>query len=342
MSITAKELAKILGISEAAVSLALNNKPGVSKQTRKRVLDACEQYGYDFSNRSLYLSNNQNGAICLVLYKRTGAVVSDTPFFSSLIEGVGNVCRRNHYKLNIVYIYENNDLREQLLSLNASGSVGIIFLATELLASSVPDLALIRPPFVLLDAFFDSQSYDSILINNVQGAYHATNFLISQCRCQPGYLHSSFPISNFEERANGFYNSIRYNGMSASKSIVHKLTPSQEGAYSDMKAIIESGEELATAYFADNDLIAVGAMRALISAGYRIPEDISIVGFDDLPLCEYVTPPLTTIHVPKQYMGEKAAERLLELINTKDHYPIKIEINTQLKERSSVRPRGRQ
>ena len=194
----------------------------------------------------------------------------------------------------------------------------------------------------LLDAFFDSQSYDSILINNVQGAYHATNFLISQCRCQPGYLHSSFPISNFEERANGFYNSIRYNGMSASKSIVHKLTPSQEGAYSDMKAIIESGEELATAYFADNDLIAVGAMRALISAGYRIPEDISIVGFDDLPLCEYVTPPLTTIHVPKQYMGEKAAERLLELINTKDHYPIKIEINTQLKERSSVRLRGRQ
>ena len=92
-------------------------------------------------------------------------------------------------------------------------------------------------------------------INNVQGAYHATNFLISQCRCQPGYLHSSFPISNFEERANGFYNSIRYNGMSASKSIVHKLTPSQEGAYSDMKAIIESGEELATAYFADNDQI---------------------------------------------------------------------------------------
>ena len=129
--------------------------------------------------------------------------------------------------------------------------------------------------------------------------------------------------------------------MSASKSIVHKLTPSQEGAYSDMKAIIESGEELATAYFADNDLIAVGAMRALISAGYRIPEDISIVGFDDLPLCEYVTPPLTTIHVPKQYMGEKAAERLLELINTKDHYPIKIEINTQLKERSSVRLRGK-
>ena len=105
MSITAKELAKILGISEAAVSLALNNKPGVSKQTRKRVLDACEQYGYDFSNRSLYLSNNQNGAICLVLYKRTGAVVSDTPFFSSLIEGVGNVCRRNHYKLNLSLIH---------------------------------------------------------------------------------------------------------------------------------------------------------------------------------------------------------------------------------------------
>ena len=126
-------------LCEAGYGLIINLEAGisgnmytVSKQTRKRVLDACKEYGYDFSNRSLYLSNNQNGAICLVLYKRTGAVVSDTPFFSSLIEGVGNVCRRNHYKLNIVYIYENNDLREQLLSLNASGSVGIIFLATEL------------------------------------------------------------------------------------------------------------------------------------------------------------------------------------------------------------------
>ena len=83
-------------------------------------------------------------------------------------------------------------------------------------------------------------------------------------------------------------------------------------------------------------------MRAFISAEYGTPEDIRFVGLGDLPVWKYVTPPLTTIHVPKQYMGEKAAERLLELINTKDHYPIKIEINTQLKERSSVRLRGRQ
>ena len=92
--------------------------------------------------------------------------------------------------------------------------------------------------------------------------------------------------------------------MSSSRSIVHILTPSMEGAYADMLEIIKNGEELASCYFADNDLIAVGAIKALKENGYRIPQDIGIVGFDNLPLGSVIEPALTTIHVPKQYMGE--------------------------------------
>ena len=149
-------------------------------------------------------------------------------------------------------------------------------------------------------------------------------------------MHSAYSISNFEERADGFYKAIRANGMSTSKCIVHHLTPSQEGACADIRALIESGEELAPCYFADNDYIAVGAITALKEAGYRIPEDIAVIGFDDLPLCEYLSPPLTTIHVPKQYMGEMAARRLVTILNEKGAKPVKIEIATQLIERSSV------
>lgn len=337
MSITAKELAKLLKLSEAAVSLALNNKPGVSRETRKRVLEACQQYGYDFSNRSLYLSNNQNGTICLVIYKRTGAVVADTPFFSELTEGISQICRAHRYKLNISYIYGNNDLPEQILAINSSGCIGVIFLATELLISYVQYLSYFNVPVVMLDAYFDSQVFDSVLINNVQGAYHATNYLISQCRDQPGYLRSSFIISNFEERADGFYKAIRFNGMSASKSIVHRLTPSQEGAYADMRGFLQVGEEIATCYFADNDLIAAGAIKAFTEAGFSVPEDISVIGFDDIPLCEYISPSLTTIHVPKQYMGAEAAKRLFTIINEKYYFPTKIEINTKLVIRKSVK-----
>ena len=94
-------------------------------------------------------------------------------------------------------------------------------------------------------------------------------------------------------------------------------------------------DELARCYFADNDLIAAGAMRALSEAGYRIPEDISVIGFDDMPMCTYITPPLSTVHVPKQYMGEIAVKRLAEIINSTSASHVKIEISTEIIKRKS-------
>ena len=98
----------------------------------------------------------------------------------------------------------------------------------------------------------------------------------------------------------------------------------------------KNGEELASCYFADNDLIAVGAMKALKESGYRIPQDIGIVGFDNLPLGSVVEPALTTIHVPKQYMGEAAAQKLIDLLNTPGQPPTKTEVSTMLVKRGTV------
>ena len=191
-------------------------------------------------------------------------------------------------------------------------------------------------PLVLLDTYFETVTCDYVLINNVQGAYLAASHLIHKTKKQPGYLRSSYPIGNFAERNSGFFKAVRSYGMSSSKSIVHMLTPSIDGAYADMKEILENKEELAPCYFADNDLIAVGAMKALKEYGYKIPEDIAIVGFDNIPLSKLIEPPLSTINVPKQYMGEMAVKRLLTLLNEKGTQPVKIEISTQLIERRSV------
>ena len=199
----------------------------------------------------------------------------------------------------------------------------------------LPLLSLLPFPVVLLDTYFEGAPYDSVLINNVQGAYLATSYLIAKYRTQAGYLSSSYPINNFSERADGFYKAIRKSGLSPSRSIVHRLTPSAEGAYSDMLELLDRGEELARCYFADNDLIAAGAMRALTERGKRIPEDIAVVGFDDMPLCAYTSPTLSTVRVPKQEMGKTAAKRLLDKI--KDGLPpVKIEVGTSLIRRTSA------
>lgn len=335
MAVTAKELAAMLGLSEAAVSMALNNKPGVSTATRKRVLEAAREHGYDLTRRSAALSVRK-GIVCFAIYKKSGAVVDDTPFFSALSDGIGLGCKREGYDFVIRYLYEDDDLDEQVYVLKKAQFSGIILLATEMDGSTLTRFSRVNTPTVVLDSYFETIEHNYILINNVQGAYLATSYLISKRKAQPGYLRSAYPINNFEERADGFYKAIRARGMSTSKSLVHRLTPSQEGAYADMKGLLDAGEEPANCYFADNDHIAIGAMRALTEAGCRIPEDVAVVGFDDLPLCEFLNPPLTTIHVPTAFMGQTAVKRLVQIMEEKDSLPVKIEISTVLKKRKSV------
>lgn len=334
MGITAKELAKKLNLSEAAVSMALNGKPGVSTETRKTVIEAAEKYNYDFTRISGRA--RAAGSITFALYRKHGAVVTDTPFFSELSEGIQQKCKERGHKLNITYLYGDETIGKQVEEIRYSDCMGLILLGTEMRPEDFGPFEELNIPLVLLDVYLDNARRDCVLINNVQGAYRACDYLITRTKKQPGYLRSSYPISNFEERADGFYKAVRAHGMSSSKSIVHSLTPSIEGAFADMTELLGRGEELAECYFADNDLIAIGAMKALQKAGYRIPEDIAVLGFDNLPMSSYVEPSLTTINVPKRYMGEMAAERLIQLLNARQFVPIKLEVGTNLVKRRSV------
>jgi LacI family transcriptional regulator len=333
MTITAKELAKKLNLSAAAVSMALNDKQGVSKSTRELVMAAAEEHGYDFSRFSR--KKKISGTICFIMYRREGAVVGDTPFFSQLTEGIETECKTRGFKLRISYLYKNDDLNTQLGEIMHPDCDGIILLGTEMLREDLKLFEKIKIPLVLLDVYFDSIGLNSVLINNVQGAFMATDYLIKQTKSQPGYLHSSYYIENFEERADGFYKAVRHHGMSTSKSIVHRLAPSVEGAFSDMLEILRSGEDIARCYFADNDFIAIGALKAFREFNIRVPEKVAIVGFDNVPMSAYIDPPLSTINVPKQFMGERAVIRIAELIDNFNQGCIKIEICTKLIKRKS-------
>lgn len=335
MSITAKELASLLGISPAAVSIALNNRPGVSDKTRQRVLEAAKERGY--KTFAAEPNNAKKNIVSFVLFKKKdGAIVDDTPFFSALTEGIATCCREHDYTLDIRYIFEDKNINSELESLISSGTDGIILLATEMTAVDFGLFAGVDLPIVVLDTYFENISADYVLINNIQGAFLATDTLIKARHSQPGYLHSSYSIGNFEERADGFYKAVRHNGMSTSASVVHKVAPSIEGAYSDMKKLLSQNVKIAACYFADNDMIAVGAMRAFKEFGYRIPEDIGIVGFDNAYPGGIINPPLTTIDVPKHAMGRIAVERLIYLMAGIPTVPIKTELLTSLVKRESL------
>ena len=331
MAITAKELAKKLGLSAAAVSMALNDKPGVSMKTRKMVKVAAEKYGYDFCR--IQSKKTKAGIIDFIVYKKSGAIVDDTPFFTKISEGIQASCSKNGYHLRTRYLYEGDFTKHDLETIQFSDSAGILLLGTEMMTDDLKPFLALPIPIVLLDSYFETFSCDTVLINNEQGAYVAARHLFRTCKSQPGYLKSTYRINNFLERESGFKKSIRAHGMSFAQSIVHELTPSISGAYSDMKEILAWKEPLARCYFADNDLIAAGAIKAFREAGKRIPEDIAVVGFDNIPISQVLD--LTTIHVPKEYLGQLAADRLFDRIKNPKLPTIKLSVETELIDRYS-------
>ena len=335
MEITAKELAKKLNLSETAVSMALNNKPGVSTQTRARVIKEAEKWGYDFSKLSR--KKNSSGDIYYIVFRTHNAILNYNPIFSELIDGIEQECRNNNYRLKTLQLYgQQDDIQKTIEELRLAKCEGIILLGTEIIADICKEFLKLSVPVVLLDTYLPSVKCSCVQINNVQGAYIATDYLIRRTGKQPGHLKSSYYIENFDGRQKGFRQAVREHGMSVGKSITHELSPSVDGAFADMIEIIEHGDDLASCYFADNDLIAIGAIKALKHHGYRVPEDIAVIGFDNINEARIIDPALTTIDIPRKFMGQTAAHQLIQHINNPVSHTLKIEVSTSLVKRFSV------
>ncbi len=334
MSIKAKELAELLNISAATVSMVLNNKPGISEETRQRVLEAAQKY-----NCPLPKSKEQSvsDTIHFIIYKKDGAIVTDTPFFAHLTEGITQKCRQLNCLLQISYFYENENTEEQLNMIKADHHSGILLLGTEINPNMIKTFQSLSVPMVILDYYDEDIKTDCVLINNHQGAYHATRYLIDKGHKKIGYLRSRIPIGNFNERAEGHYKALKSYKLEADTSKEYLIHPSLELGYLDLMQQLKENKPTATAYFADNDIIAAAALRAFQENGYKIPEDLSIIGFDDMPLCQYVEPALTTMRVPKLELGAQAIKRLYDNLHSNDNTIIKIALSTELIERASVR-----
>ena len=330
-----RDIAQQSGVSISTVSLVLNGKPGISEATRRRVLETAAQLGYhDYTPRGK--SRTKASSIQFVLYKKHGRVVSDTPFFSNVLEGAEAEVRRLGYQLLITYIDESEGVEQQLQKVVDSNCAGMILLATEMNRTDLRPFARTGIPMVVLDSYFEEITQDSVVINNMQGAFTATCYLCKKGHKKVGYLKSKVPINNFLERKDGFKKALKACGVSYNADYNFRLGTTMESAYEDMKALLEASPKLPTAFFADNDIIAIGAMRALKEKGYRIPQDVSVIGFDDIPTCELMDPPLSSIRVPKQAIGKLAVKRLVELLQEDSGVRVKVEVRTELVERASV------
>lgn len=330
MKINIKTISELTGFSQATVSNALNNKRGVNRETAERILAVAREHGY--------LPELKIDNIKLVIYKKDGMVVSDTPFFSALIEGVESESRSAGFETTICNLNRKDPdfeaMRDQLLS---DPNCAVLLLATEMEEEDIKPFENALAPIVVLDSWFEEMTFDSVLISNTDSVCHAVKHLMAKGHKKIGYLRGSVRIKNFYYRDMGYQRALGSGGVPMDPRYTVTLTPTMEGAYEDMRSYLKGQPELPTAFFADNDIIALGAMRALQESGFRVPQDVSVIGFDDLPFGTISYPALTTIRVHKQEMGRVAVRRLVEIMKNDCEVKTKIQVCNTFVERDSVR-----
>lgn len=338
MAIRAKDIAREIGVSEATVSLVINGKPGGSDKTRARVSGKIRELGFGY-----LLSgdgNNEYNAhrIGFVIYKDGGKLLGENSFFPLILDEIETTARELGFSVTIVYINRSR-IEEDIKYINELNCSGCVIFATELHEKEVHFFKELAIPLVVLDNYFIDHNIASVKLNNQQGEHLAIKYLYKMGHRKIGYLGSGLEINSFEERQKAAMDALERFGLTGDKNYFFKVGYPNEEAQKGMAKILSmySKEELPTAFVSDNDLVAVGAIRAIKDFGYQVPEDFSVVGYDDRPICTMVSPQITTIEIPRDLFGATAVRRLARIIlYNEDPYTI-TSINGVLVERDSVK-----
>ena len=330
MKVSIRDISRITGFSPATVSNALNNKKGVHKETAEEIFRVARETGY--------INESTITKIKLVMFRKNGMIIEDTPFFPALITGFEQECRKYGYEMVICNVDQREEGYESQVQsvINEAGSA-VVVLATEMAVGDLDIYQTAACPLLIMDSWTGRMGFNAILINNEDSAKMATEYLIQKGHRRIGYIRSSFRIKNFRLRFYGYQSALRKHKIDFDEKSVVTVAPNLNGAYHDVLKFLEVKNNLPTAYFADNDLMALGAMKAFQERGYRIPDDISIIGFDDLPFSQISTPGLTTLRVPNTEMGQLAVRRIVDMIEKNDNIVVKTQVCTKFIIRDTVR-----
>lgn len=331
-----RDIAEALGVSPATVSNALGEKRGVSPQTVRRVRAKAEAMGYEFAQRE---GRSTLRAIRLLIVQRHGMVVRDTQFFAELIQGIEAACRARRLDLIVTRMQAADALLDPraLQSLAAEEGEALLLLATELSQEDLAPFLACGKPFLVLDNAFPAVEVSCVLMDNHRAGALAAQTLLDAGHHRCGVLSSRATLHNMEARVEGFRGGLATAGLLP--EMVVSVEPTLEGAYADTLCLLESCPacSLPTGFFACNDIIAAGALRALAQVGLRVPQAVSIVGMDDLDLCTLTNPPLTSIRVRREAMGTCAVNRLVALCREGEAFGVqKTTLGVSLVARGSV------
>lgn len=321
MSPTISDVAASVGVSPSTVSRVLNGRPGISEETRSKVLEAARELGYypAMAGRGLALGRTENLGF-LTHHRQT---LDPGSFYGEVLAGVDREARAHGF-----HVIFSADTSEKFPAMVKEQRVdGLILAGCDVPGDLVVALKAQGVPLVLVDNHLEK--VDSVFTDNVGGAYEAVTHLIHLGHKMIGFICGWFGDLSFAERFEGYKLALQEHGLPYDENLTAEGLPREEGhGYVAMRKLLE--RNIPSAVFVANDTVAAEATRVIKERGLRVPEDMAVVGFDDGAIALHTEPPLTTMRVFQERMGIMAARRLLELIEDPDHPPIQTKLSTQL------------
>lgn len=335
MSLTIKDIAQLANVSQATVSRVINDSPKVTPATREKVLRVIEDTSFSPKVSARALNSGRNFNIGLLILYDVFQSQFPAEFLPSILAGLTKTLNAKGYMLSVFLDgADGNTVDNALINRNLD-AVAVLGLETN--TRTAYRISRINLPIVLINHRFDDLALSSVMTDDQQGAYIATRHLIEQGHRHIAFMEGSPRYYTSHARRAGFLQAMEESGLEASPALMRVGQYDEACAYRETKDLLAVGPDF-SAMYVSNDIMALGVLQALRSEGIRIPDDVSLVGFDDTQFATAIDPPLTTVRKPRTHMGTEAARMLLERIENGNSLPEEhIVLPTKLIVRASTR-----
>lgn len=337
---TIYEIAKIAQTSPATVSLALNNRPGVSPVTRQKILEIAEKSGYISHKKDSGTDSKVIKLIAVSKPETSNIHNFRTSFFADIINWVQRRCSELGYSMLYSILPHDEFVRVLSSSESSHPAAGFLLLGTYLDDQEIELLTEVSAPLVLLDRNCPLIPINTVGINNYMGAYHSVISLAELGHSHIGYIQSASDVGNLTERRQGFLDALSDRHLSSCEDFCFQCNSYVPDGVDVLCQQLRNCTQLPTAFFCENDYNALCLISALSQLNKRIPEDVSIIGFDDVPECIITSPQLSTVRVNRQALAYTAVDLLHSIISGHSETEAttrSISINVDLIKRASAR-----
>lgn len=338
MSPTIKDVAKKAGVSIATVSLVIQNHARITTATKTKVQKAIKELNYHPSRSAKGLVTKTTGNIGFIL--TDDHFLQTEPFYTKIFLGTEFGTRGTNYYVLLATIARDFNSKDELPRFILERSVDGIIIAGKATPDFIERIELLDIPIVFIDYYPTSGNFFTVLIDNINGGIIATKHLVDLGHKEIGFIGGDLPHPSIYDRFAGYKQALEAGGIKFNKKncVIDEDDPSRPNGYNAARKLFAQNKKI-TAIFACNDAMAIGAMQYCTDNKIKIPNDVSLIGFDDVEADIFLNPPLTTIKVPKFELGTEAIHLIENVIKNKSYHnkkkilvPVELIIRNSTKE----------